>query len=480
MKKTFLTFLWLIAIPFFTNAQVTLPKVIGDNMVLQQGKEVKIWGKAAPNEKITVKFQRQVKKTTADSNGDWTIELDKLKATPKPQTMTIKGKNDNIRLHNILIGEVWLASGQSNMEYSMNNHPKYAKPHKGNPERLKEEFKQANSPLIRVMHIKKDLKSDTLPSTGWQILNESSLAPVSAAGYFFAKKLTEELNVPVGIISSSWGGTRIETWTPEEGYAQSSQFREKLTNHKIDNHKVGERYEKMIAPLAPYTLRGFLWYQGESNLIDNGPSDKYVEKKRVLIESWRTAWNDQELPFYYVQLAPYTYSTRRNDYVANAWDALPIFWEKQTACLNIPHTGMIVTTDLVDNAKDIHPSYKWIVGERLALLALAKSYGKDTLEYSGPTYQRMETKGNQVTLYFDHAKNGLFTKDGKSPDWFMVKTNNGKFSKPQSATIKGNTVILTHDKLASPAAVRFAWDEIAMPNLTNKEGLPAVPFRVGN
>ncbi|MBQ8607932.1 MAG: hypothetical protein IJ417_07070 [Bacteroidaceae bacterium] len=476
MKKTVLFILWM-ALPLLMVAQVTLPKVISDNMVLQQGKKVNIWGEAAPGERVIVKFQRQTKKTVADEQGRWSVQLDELKATHKPQQMTVRGKKNTIRLKNILIGEVWLASGQSNMEYSMNNHPKYAKAKKGNPNRLKEEFEQANSPIIRLMYVKKELKSDTLPSNGWQTLSQETLAPMSAAGYFFAKRLVEELDVPVGIISTSWGGTRIETWTPEEAYAESPLFKEKLKEHKIDGHRVGERFYKMVEPMIPFTLKGFLWYQGESNLIDLGPTDNYYDKKKTLIECWRKAWKDDALPFYYVQISPYTYSTRRGDFVANAWDALPRFWEEQTRCLQIPKTGMVVTTDLVDNVKDIHPSYKWTVGERLARLALAKDYGKTETVFCGPTYKSLKVEGKKVVIEFDHTYGGLKTSDGKAPDWFTVKLNNGRYSKPQSAYIEENRVVLTHERLDPSGSVRFAWDELAMPNLINGEGLPALPFR---
>lgn len=476
MKRTVLSIFW-IALPLLVLAQVTLPKVISDNMVIQQGKKVNIWGKAAPGEQVTVKFQRQTKEAVADADGKWRVQLDEMIASHKPQQMIIRGKKNTIHLKNILIGEVWLASGQSNMEYSMNNHQKYAKAKKGNPNRLKEEWEQANSPIIRLMYVNKDLKSDTLPSNGWQILGQESLAPISAAGYFFAKRLVEELNVPVGIISTSWGGTRIETWTSEEAYAESPLFKEELADHKIDGHRVGERYNKMVAPMVPFSLRGFLWYQGESNLIDLGAIGNYADKQRVLVESWRKAWNDETLSFYYVQISPYAYSVRRGDLVANAWDALPRFWEEQTACLQIPRTGMVVTTDLVDNVKDIHPSYKWTVGERLARLALAKDYGKTDIVYSGPTYKSIKVEGKKVFIEFDNTHGGLKTTDGKVPDWFQLMTTNGRYSKPQTITIEGNCVVLSHERLDPSGSVRFAWDEVAMPNLVNGEGLPACPFR---
>ena len=474
MKKIVFLVSASLLFPIWVLAQISLPNVFSDNMVLQQGKKVNVWGTAPEGETVIVKFGKQSKKTKADANGCWKLQLDELQATAMPQTMTVRGKKAKVTFKNVLVGEVWLASGQSNMEYSMNNHPRYAKPERGNKERLAEEYRSADNPHIRVLHVAKDLKQDTLPTKGWKMLSPESLAPVSAAAYFFAKELQEKLGVPVGVISTSWGGTPIETWTSEEAYASSPVFGSQLKNHKLGNQQVGQRYEKMVKPLIPYTLKGFLWYQGETNLI-NGDMENYADKKRVLIESWRSAWGDDRLPFYYVQLAPYMYTNRKTDLIAKAWDALPRFWEVQTSCLEIPYTGMVVTTDLVDNPKDIHPSYKWVVGERLSRIALAKDYGKE-VAYQGPTYKSMTVDGDKVVLEFEHAE-GLTTRDGRSPDWFVVKTTKNRFDKAK-AVIEGNKVILTHKLLAHPVVVRFAWDEVAMPNLVNEEGLPAVPFRV--
>ncbi|NDW11484.1 sialate O-acetylesterase [Bacteroides sp. 214] len=448
-----LLFLLYLVIPLAAYAQLSLPKVLSDNMVLQQGKKVTIWGSATPRESVIVKFQKQTKRTQADENGNWAVQLDELKSTKVSQQLIVQGKNKKIVLKNILIGEVWLASGQSNMEYSMNKHLHYAKPQRGDKEFLQKSFKAANSPIIRVMYVEKNLKTDTLPSKGWQMLNEESLAPVSAIGYFFAKSLVDNIDVPVGIISTSWGGTPIETWTPP----------------------LGERYIKMVEPMAPYSLRGFLWYQGETNLI-NGDTDAYTAKQNNLVESWRAAWKDDSLSFYYVQLAPYLYSPRRGTLVANTWEALPLFWKAQTACLSMPHTGMVVTTDLVDNLKDIHPSYKWVVGERLARLALAKNYGKTDVICSGPTFNSLSVQGTEIILEFDNVGSGLTTNDGKAPNWFYLKDKKGAFKKA-NAVIKNNTIVLPKDNnTKEPVEVRFAWDEEAMPNLFNKEGLPTVPF----
>lgn len=481
MKKQYFRNLLIFifsSVPLLVSSQIRLSKVLSDNMVLQQGKPVKIWGQSEINDKITVKFQKQTKHTQTDENGNWSVVLDELSATKIPQQLTIQGKNDKILLKNILIGEVWLASGQSNMEYSMNNHIKYAKPQKGDKDYLYKQYKSANNANIRVLYVEKNLKTDTLPSKGWQMVNEESLAPVSAIGYFFAKSLIENIDVPIGIISTAWGGTPIETWTSEQAYLNSPSFMDKVINHKLNGTKIGERFEKMIQPIIPYSLRGFLWYQGEQNLI-NGDQDEYAEKQKTLIESWRSAWNDEGLSFYYVQLAPYAYSQRRKDIIAKTWEALPYFWEVQTSCMQTPYTGMVVTTDLVDNTKDIHPSYKWIIGERLARWALAKDYGFKDMVYSGPTFKKIVEDKNRIIIEFENVGSGLETSDGKSPDWFYVKAKDGRFNKA-NAKIEDNKITISVDNMVRPVSIRFGWDELAMPNLRNKEGLPAISFRIDN
>ena len=247
-------------------------------------------------------FGKQTLQTVADGNGLWRVELKPMTANNRPQVMTISGRKNKVRLDDILVGEVWLASGQSNMEYSMNNHPKYRKPKQGDPDYQLKAWREANNPNIRVLYVKRDLQSDVLSTDGWQRVDSTSLKPVSAAAYFFARMLQDSLQVPVGFISSSWGGTMIEEWTPEA----------KLRNRR-------PMYEHLIRPLVGYTLRGFLWYQGESNLLDLGDTDVYTEKQEHMVNTWRTLWNDDSLPFYYVQISPYLYSTRREDIVLKTW-----------------------------------------------------------------------------------------------------------------------------------------------------------------
>lgn len=478
MKKRFKIIFSLFLLGSFYNVQaIELPKVISDNMVLQRDKPVTIWGKAKPNETITLTFKKQTKKAKADAEGKWQLSLAPLKASATPSTMEINGADEKITLKNILVGEVWLASGQSNMEYSMNKHPKYAKPKKGDPDYLSKAFNAKQDPRLRLMYVEKNLKAKDLPSDGWHIADTTALAPASAVAYFFAQKLIAELDVPVGIITSAWGGTPIENWTPMQAYTSNPLFVDKITGDKLDNQQIGMRFEAMIRPMAPYTLGGFLWYQGETNLI-NGDSTIYIDKQKALVDSWRTAWNDKNLPFYYVQIAPHNYSKRTKDRVTHTTEALPEFWEAQTEFMKrTANTAMVVTTDLVDNISDIHPSYKWIVGERLAKLALAKQYGKKEVVSSGPVFKKMTIKGDKAILEFDSIGSGLkSTSSDGSLNWFQISGEDVAFQDAK-AVIEGNKVIVSSDKVKKPSNVRFAWDEAAMPNFFNNEGLPALPFR---
>lgn len=475
MRKTLLIFIAILTgLTLPVAAEIKPAPVFTNNMVIQQGKSIPIWGKASAGEKITLKFMKQTVHAVANEEGEWKATLNSIKACKEPHDLIIKGKQDKVILKNILVGEVWLASGQSNMEYSMNNHPHHARPKKGDPERLYKEFKAANNPLIRVMYIQCASEGEILPTTGWQMLSDETLAPISAAGYFFAKNIADSLDVPVGIISSSWGGSLIESWTPKEAYLSSPILNDGMKDGKYYGLPVGNHYDPMIAPLAPYAMRGFLWYQGEANVLDQRGAD-YDVKQRTLIRSWRKAWNDETMPFYFVQLAPYLYSDRTMDEKGVAWDALPKFWKMQEATLDVPYTGMAVINDLVDKLNDIHPPYKWVVGERLARLALKNTYGK-AIVCSGPTFKQMNVEDNKVIITFDHA-DGLKTRDGKEPDNFKLRNYKGYYFK-RKAQITGNAIVIQLDStIARPVTVRFAWDEKAQPNLCNSEELPAVPFQ---
>jgi sialate O-acetylesterase len=452
------------------HAEVVLPRVIGSDMVLQRGKPLPIWGTAAAGEQVSVRFGKQNKTTTTDASGNWKVMLDPLVASDKPEVMLIQGTN-SILLKNILVGEVWLCSGQSNMAYEMRKNSKVRKPDSLDKNSPVDELDRPANPNIRIFWADhKNLKTTGNYLARWNMAQDSALRSFSAAAYFFAKKLNEELHVPVGVICSAKSGSAIEPWTPEDAYTSVSYFKREGISPKKD----GKFYHTMIEPLAPFAISGFLWYQGEANMQEG---IAYTYKMEAMINGWRSLWGDPKLPFYYVQIVPFTYSTL-DPKTKIPTDKLPEFWEAQTLALNIPNTGMIETTDLNDNVKNLHPSFKWEIGKRLANLALAKTYGKKIV-YSGPMYKQMKVSGNKIVLEFTETGSGLVNKDGKPLNWFSIAGADGKFV-TADAVIAGNKVIVSSPQVNAPTAVRFAWDETAQPNLFNKEGLPAAPFRTDN
>jgi sialate O-acetylesterase len=405
-------------------------------MVLQRDKPLPIWGWADPGEEVTVQLDDQKASTKADEKGHWKVTLSARKADGKPHTLTVSGKN-KIELEDILIGEVWVGSGQSNMEWSL-----------AASQDAKENIAAANHPTIRLYHVPKvqaktparDIKA------AWAVCAPDKAKAFSAVLYHFGLNLQKELKVPVGLINSSWGGSPIQPWTVEEKTS-------------------GGMYNAMIAPLQPFAVRGAIWYQGESNM---GEGLKYRDRMESLIKGWRRTWG-QELPFYFVQIAPFS------GYKAE----LGPLWEAQAASLKIPATGMVVVTDLVDNVKDIHPKNKHDVGKRLALWALAKTYGKKDVVYSGPLYKGMKIEGDKIRLQFAHVGGGLASRDGKPLSEFEIAGEDGKFV-PAEAVIEGDSVVVKAGDVAQPSQVRFGWRNITNPNLMNKEGLPASPFQTKN
>jgi sialate O-acetylesterase len=456
------------------HAQVNLPAVFSNNMVLQRDKPVAIWGQASIGENVTITFNKQSKNAIANSVGKWQILLDAMPANANPSTLTITGTN-KIQLTNILVGDVWLCSGQSNMEYPLDRRlKKYAAPKKGIDSNIVE-LTASKPDAIRYLYVEKTLNEPDLPTKGWANGSDTIVRYVSAIGYSFAKEIYANTKVPIGIISSSWGGTRVEQWTPDWAYKQSPIFTEqaKDVKYKIDGMHPGQMFDKLIAPMLPYTIKGMLWYQGESNCMVEDQVT-YPAKMELLIDTWRDLFNDKQIPFYFVQVSPYNY-TARKDAKPHTVESLPLTWEAQTKNLSITNTAMVVTTDLVDNLSDIHPSYKWIVAHRLALCALAKDY-QQKLEYSGPAYQVMKIKKNTIELSFNHIGSGLIANDGKPLTWFTIAGEDNQFV-PATAIIKGDKIIVESANVTKPTQVRFAWNETAQPNLFNKEGLPALPFR---
>ncbi|MSR66590.1 MAG: sialate O-acetylesterase [Pedosphaera sp.] len=461
----------LIAALFFTfaaQADVKLPAIFGDHMVLQRDQKVPVWGWADDGEKVTVEFAGQKVSATA-KGGKWSLALTALKASSKGAAFTVTG-NNKVEFTNVVVGEVWLCGGQSNMEWYVASSKDKAK-----------EIAEGNHPLIRhikVPHVTSTKLQDDVKAGPWQAATSQTVGNFTAVGYFFALQIQKDLDVPIGLIGSNWGGTRIEPWTPPVGFQsvpalkkdyadKLSQFPQTNAQGVANNGSPLAMYNAMIHPLVPYAIRGALWYQGESN---NGEGMLYYEKKKALINGWRSVWNQGDFPFLFVQLAPFSYGgdpTR-----------LAQIWEAQTATLQIKNTGMAVITD-ISTIKDIHPPNKQEVGRRLALWALAKTYGKDVKVYSGPLYKSAKADGKTIHVSFDHVGGGLASRDGKPLSHFQIAGEDGIFV-AADAKVDGATVAVSSVEVSAPKFVRFGWHQDAEPNLSNKEGLPASPFRTDN
>ncbi len=469
-----------VAFAFAAHADVKLPAIFGDHMVLQREQAVPVWGWADDGEKVIVEFAGQKVDATA-KGGKWSVSLAALKASATGASFTVTGKN-KIEFKDVVVGEVWLCSGQSNMEWSVAASKNSA-----------QEIAGANNPLIRHIKIPRVTAAtpqDDVKAGPWQTAATNTVGNFTAVGYFFAREIQKELGVPIGLIGSNWGGTRIEPWTPPIGFqsvpALKENFADKLATFPAKSPVVGKDkkavldkdgkpvmnvssgsplalYNSMIHPLVPFAIRGALWYQGESN---NGEGMLYFEKKRALIEGWRKIWNQGDFPFLFVQLAPYRY---------NGPEKLPGIWEAQTATLSIPNTGMAVITD-VSTVGNIHPPDKQTVAHRLALWALAKTYNKSVASYASPLFDTLKVDGNKATVSLKNAEGGLKSLDGKPLTWFTIAGADKKFVAAK-AEVSGNGVTVSAEGVEKPVAVRFGWHELAEPNLANAAGLPASPFR---
>lgn len=503
--------LLLLCLAQYLTAELTLPSIFSDHMVLQRAHALPIWGKADPGAIVAVSFAEQSKQTQADSDGKWRVDLTPLQASSTSRTLTVSAQLDSnqtiIEFTDVLVGEVWLCSGQSNMEWSMTKSKNHT-----------DAIAAANHPEIRLYHTPKrpsDRPIETVDAQ-WKICTPSSVASFSAVAYYFGKKLQQELDVPIGLLQSAWGGTRIEPWTPPSGFEgidslneihqkvqktlPSSQYYKKamgdylsrIQDWTVEAQIAGQTnsyvtaapkfptdlilsgnqqtptklYNGMIHAHIPYTIRGAIWYQGESNHTEGM---LYVDKTRALLNGWRRLWG-YDFPYYFVQIAPYQYGKE-------ASEILPIFWEAQSEITKtIPKTGMAVISDCT-TLNNIHPPNKEVPGSRLALLALANDYGKNLVS-TGPVFKSLEQQGNQLKVNFESAY-GLTTRDGSNPDWFEVAGKEGEFNKA-SAVIQQNAIYLQSKNVTEPQAVRFAWDKLATPNLMNAAGLPATAFRAGD
>ena len=456
MKKSII-FPVLLFLSVALKANIRLPNVINSNMVLQQQSTVKLWGWAGPNEKVyvTTSWNNKLDSVVTTRDANWMLTV-QTPAAGGPYTITLKGEN-TIVLNNVLIGEVWVCSGQSNMEMNYNW---------GLPD-VKAALANCANSNIRFFYIPKSTAKYPQDNCGgeWVNCDSNTLKSFSAVGYFFGKKLNADLNVPIGLINANWGGTPAETWTETGAINNDDELKtaaEKQQHYDWWPYEPGTAFNGMIAPISNYTIAGAIWYQGEGNTI---APDTYSKLLTTMIGTWRKAWNE-EFPFYYVQIAPYSYG---NKYLSS------IIREQQTKAMAYPSVGMAVITDLVDNIKDIHPKNKHTVGDRLANWALAETYHKQGLLYKSPMYKSMEVQKEKAIISFDNAPTGLMAKDKVVSEIYIAGTD--KIFYAATAKIANNKLIVTSPKVLQPVAVRFAFSNTAMANLFSKEGLPVNPFR---
>ncbi len=410
-------------------AAVKLPAVIGDNMVLQRGRPVPIWGWAGKGEEVTVAVAGQSLTTKADDQGRWKVVLDKLDVG-EPLEMTVQGSSGStLTLKNILVGEVWVCSGQSNMEFPLNAG-----------KNAKEEAAAAQYPKIRLFTVKKNnTPQPQIDCSGnWTECSPATVGGFSAVAYFFGRDVFQQLGVPVGLIHTSWGGTPAQLWTSRPVLEANAALKGLVPGGS-------GLYNGMIAPLIPYAIRGAIWYQGESNI---GGAYQYRTLFPAMIANWRTDWGQGDFPFGFVQIAPFFYGGQDPALCAELREA------QLLTLAASPNTGMAVTMDIGD-LKDIHPKNKQDVGKRLALWALAKVYGQK-LVYSGPIYKSMAIEGRKIRLQFDHVGGGLISSDGKPLVDFTIAGADQKFV-PATAEIDGDSIVVHSDQIAEPVAVRYAW-----------------------
>ncbi|QDT64874.1 sialate O-acetylesterase [Calycomorphotria hydatis] len=489
-------------------ADVRLPSVFSDHMVLQQKQKLRVWGWADAGEEVRVELGPYAATTQPNETGRWEVELPKMEANAESQTLRVKG-NNTVEINDVLIGEVWLCSGQSNMEWTVSRSTD-----------AENEIASANYPLIRHIKIPKTAKflpQDDVPAK-WEVCSPKTVGQFTACGYFMARHLHKELNVPIGLVNSSWGGTRVEPWTPPVGFERvpaleniyqdimgrtpgTELYKNRLSSYieateswidfakqalnenelltpstnypdalkPFTSHQSPTMlYNAMIHPILGFPIRGAIWYQGESN---HREGMLYVEKKKALINGWRELWKQGDFPFYFVQIGPYHYGEENPRILAQ-------FWEAQAAVQQIPNTGMVVINDIA-TLNDIHPPNKQDVGKRLALWALKNDYGQTDIVAANPEMESLEVLDDHLRVVFKNTGGGLTTRDGESPTYFEIIGPGSAGFQPATAEIDGDAVLLKSADVEHPVAFRFAWHKLAEPNLMGGTGLPVGAVRGG-
>jgi sialate O-acetylesterase len=505
-----LTLIFLICaagLSFRAGAAIRLPVLFSDSMVLQSERAARVWGWADDGELVVVQFKSQVL-TTRATGGKWSVNLKPMKATRDPGVLAVMSDHGSIEFTNVVVGEVWIASGQSNMQWPLKKSDNWTR-----------DAAASANPNLRLFYVPRtaaeqprdDIEGEHLGRRPtWEVAGPDSTPEFSAVGYYFGRDLQKNLDVPVGIIHSSWGGTPAELWASENGLRSKGDLRREFVDsypakkaayekalaayrEKVSDAKKGGKkysgaapraprraaslYNAMIHPLLPYAIKGAIWYQGEANA---SRAYQYRSLFPLMIQSWRDGWKQGDFPFYAVELAPWDFNRKREleEIVRKPVDST---WaELREAQIHagrvLPNVGTVTITD-VGMKDDIHPTNKGPVGARLAALALGETYGKDVMA-SGPTYNRHTVKDGAVNIFFDHAGDGLVA-DGGEVTGFSIAGSDGVFVWA-NAKIVGNTVVVSHPNIKRPAGVRFGWADYPVVNLRNKSGLPAHPFRTDN
>lgn len=452
-----LTFLCVAATTSAALAAVTPNPLFSDNAVLQQGQKVPVWGTAVDGEEVTVRFQDQTK-TAKAAGGKWRVDLDPLKAGG-PFELTISAGN-TVTAKNVMVGEVWVASGQSNMQWPVKLS--------ADPDKTAADSANSQLRLLTVPRVASDNPLDSV-NVSWTESSPQSVPEFSAVAYHFGRLLQQKLNVPVGLINTSYGGTPAEAWTSRAALEAVPQLKGLLsqapTGTSAPQRPTG-LYNAMIHPLLPYAIKGAIWYQGESNA---GRAWEYQTLFPTMIRNWRHDWGQGDFPFMFVQLAPFHKKVAEPG--DSQWAELR---EAQRLTLAEPNTAMAVITDIGDEV-DIHPKQKQPVGERMALSALALAYGQQVI-HSGPALAGVDFRGSEAVIKWNHVGGGLVAQGGDQLEGFTIAGKDQKFHKA-TAKIEGDTVVVSSPEVAEPVAVRYGWADFPVVNLANREGLLASPFR---
>lgn len=471
MRKLLLAGMLLLLV-FQAHAELKLPKVFADHMVFQRELAIPVWGWADAREWVNVEFNAKKYRVRADKEGKWTLKLDAFSAGG-PYTLSVNTKKESVVYSDVLVGDVWLLGGQSNMEWVLKNT--------NNGE---DSIKVADYPNIRLFEVGRNLSLrpiEDVPEAKWSVCSPETVANFSAIGYYFARQIQADLDVPIGLLDINWGGTVSEAWTSDTALKTHADFQQKVQANLADgpkdfsnpddrkpNNWPTSLFYGMLEPVIPFGIKGALWYQGESNAPR---AYQYREIFPLMIEDWRTHWNQGDFPFLWVQLANFKQPKEKAE--DSDWAELR---EAQTMALSLPNTGQAVIIDKGE-ANDIHPRDKWTVGQRLAAAAKKVAYGLEVV-HSGPTYNAMRVEGNTVRISFDNVGSGLVVDDKYGYVKGFSVAGSDKVFHWVKGRQDGNEIVLDTSKISNPVAVRYGWaDNPDDVNLYNKEGLPANPFR---